>query len=270
MNDYLKQADKLMMLRSYSMKTRKAYLYYIEQYLNYSRKKGLKDRNEAVECFLMEKFESNKSSQTVNLALNSIKFFYKEVLQDEKKIDLKFAKRSSKLPVVLTRTEIEKILDNIKNDKYYLAISLAYGSGLRISEIQNLKVEDLDLDSLTIHIKSAKGRKDRITILPKKLVGELQNLMMRKNKGDHVFASNRGGKLSVRSFQLIFSKALKKSGVKKDASFHSLRHSFATHLLENGVDVRYVQEMLGHQNIRTTQVYTKVTNPKLKNIRSPL
>ena len=128
----------------------------------------------------------------------------------------------------------------------------------------------LNLEELTIHLKNAKGKKDRITIFPEKIKKELRVLVMSKNPDDYVFISERGGKLSERTLQKIFEKALKRAGIKKDATFHSLRHSFATHLLENGVDVRYVQELLGHQSIRTTQIYTKVTNPSIKNIKSPL
>ena len=122
----------------------------------------------------------------------------------------------------------------------------------------------------TIHIKNAKGQKDRISVLPNKLIGNLKSLISGKMGNDFVFESERGGKLTTRTAQKVFERALKKSGTAKNATFHSLRHSFATHLLENGVDVRYVQELLGHQNIRTTQVYTHVTNPKIKNIKSPL
>jgi site-specific recombinase XerD len=139
-----------------------------------------------------------------------------------------------------------------------------------VSEIVNLKVKDIDLDELILHLKMSKGRKDRITIMPEKLKSHLQNLIAGKNMNEFVFSSERGGKLTTRTAQTVFAVALKKSGVKKQATFHSLRHSFATHLLENGVDVRYVQELLGHKNIQTTQVYTKVTNPRLKNIKSPL
>jgi len=154
--------------------------------------------------------------------------------------------------------------------KHKMIISLTYAAGLRVSEVVNLRIQDVDFDELTIHIKNAKGKKDRITIFPKKLRSNIKNLIANKNKNNFIFESNRGGKLTTTSLQKVFRKALKKAKVKKPATFHSLRHSFATHLLENGVDVRYVQELLGHQNIRTTQVYTKVTNPKLKNIKSPL
>ena len=127
-------------------------------------------------------------------------------------------------------------------------------------------------DGLEHHLleKEAKGKKDRITIFPERIENDIQNLIAGKNSDDYLFESERGGRLTERTAQKIFENALKKSGIQKDATFHSLRHSFATHLLENGVDVRYVQVLLGHQNIRTTQIYTKVTNPAIKNIKSPL
>ena len=121
-----------------------------------------------------------------------------------------------------------------------------------------------------VHIKGAKGRKDRITIVPEKMKNGLRNIIAGKKGNDFIFESARGGRLTTRSAQKVFDSALKKAKIKKSATFHSLRHSFATHLLENGTDIRYVQELLGHSNIRTTQIYTKVTNPMLKNIKSPL
>ncbi|MCF6277050.1 MAG: tyrosine-type recombinase/integrase [Candidatus Magasanikbacteria bacterium] len=270
MENILLQTKNLLKLRGYSPKTRKAYLLYIKQYLDFAKKYDLKNKKEAIEKFLLEKVEQKKSPQTINLALNSVKFFYKEVLKNNESIDLKFTKRSKKLPIVLSRKEIQEILKSLSNQKYKLAITLAYAGGLRISEVQNLKVQDLDLEELIIHIKNAKGKKDRITVFPEKLKADFQNLIAGKKINDFIFNSNRGGKLSTRSFQFVFQKALQKTKIKKPATFHSLRHSFATHLLENGVDVRYVQELLGHSHIRTTQLYTKVTNPKLKNIKSPL
>ena len=174
------------------------------------------------------------------------------------------------MPVVLSRTEIFKILKSLQNPKHKLLLALAYGAGLRVSEVVSLKVQDLDCQELTVHIKKAKGQKDRISILPERLVIDFKNIIAEKTKEEFLFASERGGKLTIRSAQKIFANALHNSCINKDATFHSLRHSFATHLLENGTDVRYVQELLGHQNIRTTQRYTRVTNPRIKNIKSPL
>ena len=193
-----------------------------------------------------------------------MKFLYVEVLKNPQKIDLKFAKRSKKLLIILSRTENERIIEATDNSKYKFMISLGYACGLRVSEVVNLKVADLDIDELVVHIKGAKGKKDRISVLPEKINDDLRNMIAGKNSNDYLFSSNRGGKLTTTSLQKMFRKSLTKAKVNKPATFHSLRHSFATHLLENGTDVRYVQELLGHSNIRTTQIYTQVTNPKLK------
>ena len=270
MNYVLEKVDRLMRLRNYSPKTRKSYLLYIKNYIIFSQKLRIKNKQKAIEDYLLNMQKQNKSPQTMNLALNSIKFLYSEVLNDPQKINLKFAKRSKKLPVVLSRSEIEKILLKTSNAKYRLIIALAYGCGLRVSEVINLKVKDLDIDELTITIREAKGKKDRISVLPEKLLNDLRNMIAGKNADEYLFDSSRGGKLTTASLQKMFRKSLAKTYIKKSATFHSLRHSFATHLLENGVDVRYVQELLGHANIRTTQLYTQVTNPSLKNIKSPL
>ncbi|MGB2790972.1 MAG: tyrosine-type recombinase/integrase [Candidatus Moraniibacteriota bacterium] len=270
MENILEKTERVLKLRNYSPKTRKAYLFYIKEYVGFSKENGIKDRQKAIEDFLLDKHKRKQSPQTINLALNAVKFLYSEVLKDPQKIDLKFAKRSKKLPIVLSGAEIEKIIEATENTKYKLMISLGYASGLRVSEVVNLKVEDLDIDELIVHIKGAKGKKDRISVLPEKLRNDLRNIIAGKSNDDLVFTSNRGGALTTTSLQKMFRKSLVKAKVNKPATFHSLRHSFATHLLENGTDVRYVQELLGHSNIRTTQIYTQVTNPKLKNIKIPL
>lgn len=266
----LDKTGRVLKLRNYSPKTRKAYLLYIKEYISFSEDKRIKNKQKAIEEFLLEKHKRKQSPQTINLALNAVKFLYAEVLKDPQKIDLKFAKRDKKLPVVLSRVEIERIIEATDNAKYRLMISLGYACGLRVSEVVNLKVADFDIDELVVHIKGAKGKKDRISVLPEKLQNDLRNIIAGKDGGDFVFASNREGKLTTTSLQKMFRKSLSKAKINKPATFHSLRHSFATHLLENGTDVRYVQELLGHSNIRTTQAYTQVTNPKLKNIKSPL
>lgn len=267
--DLFKKTEELLRLRNYSPKTVKSYLFYIKDFLVFAKQNEITEKNEAVKSFLLCRQEKGNSPQTINLALNAIKFFYREVVKSRDKIDLKFAKTNRRLPVILSRAEIEKIISNIGNNKHRLMVSLAYGAGLRVSEVVNLRVKDINIAELTIHIKEAKGKKDRITVFPEKMIADIQNFMAGKQGSDFVFESNRGGKLTATSAQKIFENALKKSGIKKEATFHSLRHSFATHLLENGVDVRYVQELLGHQNIRTTQIYTHVTNPAIRNIKSP-
>ncbi len=271
---YLDKTEEELKLRNYSRKTIRSYLLCLQKYIDFLTKnsstiKGLTSE-EKVRKFLLPHQERGDAGQTINLYLNAIKFFYREILKSGEKIDLKFSKTSKRLPEVLSRLEIEKLLAVIGNKKHKLLIALSYGAGLRVSEAVNLKVKDIDLEELTIHLREAKGKKDRLTIFSEKLKNELNEAMADKNSNDYVFASERGGKLTERTAQKIFENAFKKAGVKKPATFHSLRHSFATHLLENGVDVRYVQELLGHANIRTTQIYTKVTNPSLKNIKSPL
>lgn len=270
MQEYLEKTRVELKLRNYSIKTIKAYLGCLREYFDFKKINPERIDEEKIKQFLLNKQDKNYSSQTINLYLNAIKFFYREVLKIPQKINLKFAKRSKKLPVVLSREEIKSIIEQIKNPKHKLIISLAYGAGLRVSEVISLKVKDINLDELTVHLKDAKGKKDRLTIIPESIRNDIKILISEKSLDEIVFASERGGKLTERTAQKIFENGMKKAGIKKGATFHSLRHSFATHLLENGVDVRYVQELLGHSNIRTTQIYTQVTNPKLKNIKSPL
>ncbi len=270
MQKILQQTEEELKLKGYSQKTIKSYLTNIKKYFIFAKKRGLKTKEKAIKSFLINLQEKGLSSSSVNLALNAIKFFYRHVLKTNFKTKIKYAKRPKKLPVVLSKQEINQIINSIRNSKHRLLISLSYGAGLRVSETVNLKVRDINPEELTIHLKKSKGDKDRITIFPEKLKIELKNLVDQKDLNSYLFISERGGKLTTRTAQKVFSNALKKAKIKKTASFHSLRHSFATHLLENGVDVRYVQELLGHSNIRTTQRYTQVTNPKLKNIKSPL
>jgi len=172
--------------------------------------------------------------------------------------------------VILSREEINKMIDLTRNFKHRLLLALAYAAGLRVSEIVCLRAQDIDLKGLTLTVRQGKGKKDRLTVISAALLPELQQIMAGKGGDNYVFESERGGRLTEATAQKVFYQALRRASINKPATFHSLRHSFATHLLENGVDVRYVQELLGHANIRTTQIYTHVTNPSLKNIKSPL
>ncbi|HRZ95858.1 MAG TPA: tyrosine-type recombinase/integrase [Candidatus Moranbacteria bacterium] len=270
LKELLEKIRQELKLRNYSPRTVESYLGCLNEYFKYTKNIKREPDVALIKKYLLEKQDRKQSSQTINLHLQAIKYFYREVMKNSSAIDVKFAKTASKLPIVLSRAEIEKIISSLGNMKHKLLIALAYGAGLRVSEIINLRVKDINLDELTIHIKGAKGNKDRITIFPEKLLPLIKNLAVLKNGYDYIFESNRGGRLDERSVQKVFENALRRAGIKKEATFHSLRHSFATHLLESGVDVRYVQELLGHANIRTTQIYTKVTNPALRNIKSPL
>ncbi len=257
-------------LRSYSPKTIKSYLACLDEYFSLKHDDCAYPDVEHIRRFLLNKEEKGYAPQTINLYLNAIKFYFYQVVKWRGYIDIRFAKRSRKLPVVLSRDEISRIIDSIINRKHKLLISLAYGAGLRISEAVSLKVKDVDLGEKVLHIKDAKGKKDRITLISEKLLDSLRAQMTGKGSDDYVFDSQRGGRLTTRTAGKVFENAMGKADIRKGATFHSLRHSFATHLLENGTDVRYVQVLLGHENIRTTQLYTQVTNPLLKKIVSPL
>jgi len=270
MQTELQKTERELKIKNYSSKTIKSYLYGIREYFSFKGGNFTMLDQDNIRNFLLYCEQKQISPQSRNLFLNAIKFYYRNVVRNPQRIEIQSTKKPKNLPVVLSRSEVKRILESLKNTKHKLLLSLAYGAGLRVSEVIVLKVQDLDFEELTVHIKQAKGKKDHISVMPERLVDDLKNLIAGKAKRDHVFASERGGKLTTRTAQKIFENALRDSGVKKDATFHSLRHSFATHLLENGTDVRYVQELLGHQNIRTTQRYTQVTNPKLKNIKSPL
>ncbi len=172
---------------------------------------------------------------------------------------------------MLSRFEIQRLLDSTNNSKHKTLLSLAYGAWLRVWEIVYLRVWDISLDQKIIHIKSAKGQKDRITILPEKIISHITLLMKWKLYDDPIFHSEQwGGALTKRSVQHIFQHALSKAWIQKKASFHSLRHSFAMHLLEQGTDIRYIQSLLGYSNIKTTQIYTQVATHHLQHIQSPL
>lgn len=267
----LQSTHKELVIRGYSRRTIGAYLNCLEKYFLFI---GGEDfcffSEDRLKDFLFKKHQEGKSPQTANLYLNAVKFFYRSVVRYQGPIDVKFAKRVSKVPEVLSREEILKIIDSIGNKKHRLLVSLAYGAGLRVSEVVVLKVSDLGFSAKSVLVRCGKGGRDRITILPDKLKSDLEIFIAGKNADDWIFESERGGRLKIRSAQKIFERALESAKILKKCGFHSLRHSFATHLLENGVDIRYIQELLGHRDIRTTQIYTRVAKNVAYRIKSPL
>lgn len=220
--------------------------------------------------FLDKNAISGKSGYTLNQYHAAYKLYVTKVLNKTWTHKFPYAKRHKKLPVVLSRDEVKSLISATSNKKHKLMIGLAYGAGLRVSELIELRVADVDLTNLILTVRNGKRGKNRLTIIPSSLSDELKSITIDSDTGNYLFESKRGGKLTTRTAQIVFARALKKSGIKKNATFHSLRHSFATHLLENGVDVRYIQELLGHSSISTTQIYTHVANTNLTNIRSPL
>lgn len=259
-----------MKLRNYSTKTIDAYTRVIKNLFVFAKKPPRDLTNDEIKGYMLYVLEKGYAPQTLSLTANAINYVYREIYKREGFEALRHPKKTKKIPVILSRKEIQCLIDSTQNKKHSLILGITYAAGLRVSEVRMLRARDVDLSELVLHIKQAKGKKDRITVLPKKLVPQLEESIAGKRGDAYLFESSRGGSLALRSLQKIFEDALARSGINKRATFHSLRHSFATHLLENGTDVRYVQELLGHANIRTTQLYTKVTNPALKNIQSPL
>ncbi|MBN1258502.1 tyrosine-type recombinase/integrase [Candidatus Peregrinibacteria bacterium] len=257
-------------LKGCSPKTIQAYTACLREYFACMGDAWQKYDEARVRQYLYQKHEKGYAPLTVNLHLNAIKFYFRRVLKVPFSINLHCAKKPKKLPVVLSREEIQAMIGLTRNTKHRALLALAYGAGLRVGEVIRLKCQDLNFPDYLINIRQAKGKKDRVSLIPKKMAWLLETMTEYSQSSDYLFPSERGGHLSERTAQKIFLDALKKACIKKTASFHSLRHSFATHLLEDGTDVRYVQSLLGHENIRTTQRYTQVTDISLKRIRSPL
>ncbi len=259
-----------MKLRNFSPQTVKSYLYYIKDILKSTGKSPKNITTDDIRVYLEKMSDRRLVASSLNQAYSAFKFYFEKILRRNFFINIPRAKKSKKLPEVLTREEIGQIFATISNVKHKLSLGLMYSSGLRISELVNVKVNDLDFKNRILKVKNGKGSKDRITIISDKIIDVLKKYIRNKKEGDYLFESNRSGKMNERSIQKVFKEALRKSTLKRNVSCHSLRHSFATHLLELGTDIRYIQALLGHARLETTQVYTKVANNKLKEIKSPL
>ncbi|HLG25888.1 MAG TPA: site-specific tyrosine recombinase/integron integrase [Candidatus Gracilibacteria bacterium] len=272
MEAFLKKLENELRLRGLSPRTIKTYTSCVGFYLRYlGAGSDLMNMDvEKIKEFLLHRQDSGAAPQTVNLYLNAIKFFYRHVVKAQASIDIRFAKRSLRLPVVLSHREVLLLIDSYRNRKHRLLIGLTYGAGLRVSEVVKLRVRDIDFERRLMTVRGGKGNKDRQSLLPMKLENQLRIICAARDPGDYLFESERGGRLSTRTAQKVFDAGLKRAGITRQATFHSLRHSFATHLLENGTDIRFVQVLLGHANIKTTQRYTQVTSHSLQRIVSPL
>ena len=203
--------------------------------------------------------------------INSIKFYYERVFGGKRKIYLiERPRKENILPEVLSEEEVTAILKSISNLKHKSLIMTIYSGGLRISELINLKVKDIDSNRMQIRIQQSKGKKDRYTLLSKKTLITLRQYFAEYKPKVWLFEGESGGQYADSSIYNIFSKALKIAGITKKVSIHSLRHSFATHLLENGTDLRYIQSLLGHSSSKTTEIYTHITTKGFDQIKNPL
>jgi len=272
MDTELSEYNRLLKLKNYSRSTINTYTYYFEMFLNYFQGKDIaKLTKSEVMDFLLKESEKNFSAAYQNQLVNSIKFYYEKVLGRQKEFyNLPRAKKPFKLPVVFSEEEIVILFDQVENFKHKCILYLIYSGGLRISEAVNMKVGDIDSTRNQIVIRGAKGKKDRTTLLSQTLLEMLRKYYSVYKPKEYLFEGETGGQYSIKGIQNIFNKALKASGIKKEATTHSLRHSFATHLLERGTDLRYIQELLGHESSKTTEIYTHVTKKAVDKIVSPL
>jgi len=254
--------------RGLSPRTIKTYKYCVEMFFNKNKDKDPREVTKRdVRLFLDSLIEKGKPGNTLNVYNNALKFFFEQCLGKKMKLDIKYSKKPKNLPVVLTQEETKLLIDSIENENHKLMIQLLYSSGMRVSELINLKVKDVEGNYGWI--REGKGRKDRPFILANTIANNLTLICGDKKQEDFVFSSYNG-KFSVRTIQEIIKKASKKAKITKKVHPHTLRHSFATHLIENGYSVSEVQSLLGHNSLDTTMIYVHLARPKLINVKSPL
>jgi site-specific recombinase XerD len=265
-------ADELS-LRRYSGRTRKAYLHHVKVFLQYVAR-PVADLDEShVRAYLIHRIEDDDVSTAYHAqAVSALRFLFRVVLQRTNAIaSVPRPKRGRVLPAVLGREDTHRILEAIENPKHLAIVVLMYSAGLRVSEVVRLRIEDLDPERELIRVRAGKGRKDRYTLLSRRAFQIVRRYIDEFGPSTWLFTGSRPNKpISTRAAQKIVELARKRAGLTARASAHTLRHSFATHLLENGTDVRHIQELLGHSSARTTQIYTHVSRRDLGRIRSPL
>jgi site-specific recombinase XerD len=228
--------------------------------------------SEEIRTYLLHCLQQFKLSEnTLHSRINAIKFYYEQVLrQDKIFLDIPRPKRPSILPQVISMQDLQKIFEVTANLKHNTILKLCYGMGLRVSEIVALKVKDVDSRNMQVFIQRGKGKKDRYANLPETLLGQLREYWKQYRPKTYLFEGQDGGMYTVRSAQQVFTAALKKAKINKKVGIHGLRHSYATHLLELGTDITLIQQLLGHQDLKTTMRYTHVSKKTIKSIKSPL
>lgn len=251
----------------FSGRTLETYLFHNRDFLRFLGRSMESTSEEDIKryiAFIME----NRSPATAGLALSAIKFFYKQVLGRDFYY-LPNPGREHRLPAILTREEASRLIGAVKNIKHRILLELMYGCGLRVSEALNLKIRDIDFPRRIIKV-FGKGRKVRQVPIPRRLARDLEFYSRFRNENPYVIPSARGGRLCVKSAQKIMERAARKAKIRKRISPHTLRHSFATHLLGQGTSIRVIQKLLGHARIQATQLYTQVSTSLLQSVTSPL
>lgn len=263
---------KILHVKNYSPATEKTYVNHLNLFLDYVKttKVASVDSKFLLDYFNYIKESKKFSYSSMKQALASVRFLFLDVLK--KDIDFDFfikMKRPNNLPNVLTLEDIRNIINSIENIKHRAIISTIYSCGLRISEAIHLKISDIDSSAMTIKIVNAKGKNDRFVMLSEKLLKLLREYFAVYKPKEYLFEGQYGEKYSARSIQQIFNNAVRKLNIRKKVTVHTLRHSFASHLLDSGSDIRFIQELLGHKHLSTTQIYTHINPTSVKKIKSP-
>lgn len=269
----LRVMEQKLNLKGYAPNTRKVYLDQFRWFMKFYAGYAVADLSEAeIRNYLLYLVEKKKVSRSMqNQAINAIKFFYEIVLKQERKVYyLERPLKEKMLPVVLSEQEIMAIFEAIPNLKHRLMLMIIYSAGLRRSELLNLRRGDVDLDRGVLFVRGGKGRKDRQGLLARSLVAPVQEYLEKYKPAVWLFEGAGKAQYSASSLQQILKRAVAKAGIEKEVHLHTLRHSFATHLLEGGTSTRYIQVLLGHESSKTTEIYTQVSRVALNRIKSPL
>ncbi len=267
----LQQIQQRLIIKRYSPSTVSTYLSCLTHFFNFHKTKNIETLSKQDILYYLEflvKKGYSKSSQ--NQYINSIKFYYEKFLEREKQyyfIDRPI--KDKKLPIVLSKEEVQSLFNQLYNLKHKTILVLIYSCGLRISELINLKINDIDTQRMLIQIRNSKGNKDRQVQLAEQIHQLIKRYNNVYNPKQFLFNGLNSYQYSTASIQKIIKRAAIKADIRKNVTPHTLRHSFATHLLEDGIDIRYIQTILGHSNIQTTQIYTHVSSRHLKNIKNP-
>jgi site-specific recombinase XerD len=259
-------------IKKYSMSTARTYIGLFETFLNYHKDVEPIELNENdIRAYLGYLVREKRSNVYINQMINAIKFYYEVVLgMPNRFYNIERPIKEEKLPVVLSKKEVAFMLSGIHNLKHRCMVSLLYAAGLRLSELLNLKITDIDSDRMLIRVNGAKGNKDRYTILSRSLLKDLRQYYLQYRPKEYLFEGPMGDRYSDTSVRKIVKRAAQHAGIRKTVGPHTLRHSFATHLLEDGTDLRYIQTLLGHNSSKTTEIYTHVATNIVKGIQSPL
>jgi len=272
MKKELRNFEKLLEIKRYAPNTIKSYCSVLARFFETVSKPINAIKPTDIQSYLYKKVTEDEISFSLQKQIvGALKLFYRELYNKHLKIDYLYPDRSEqKLPNVLSKQEISRLLGTFRNIKHKAIITCIYSAGLRISEVLSLQLNDIDSGRMTIRIKGAKGYKDREVMLSKRLLSLLSVYYKKYEPQRWLFEGQKGGRYSATSVQRIFKKALSQANIRKYATVHTLRHSFATHLLENGTDIRFIQELLGHKSLKTTQIYTHIADQTKSKIKSPL